>query len=194
MARNRPSGKVRIIGGQWRRRWLPVADVDGLRPTTDRVRETLFNWLGAKCHGARVLDLFAGSGALGFEAMSRGARSLTLIDQDRQVTRTLAEVVSLLEAQRVEVITADARRWLQAQPAKPFDIVFIDPPFRDADAAHLCTLLLEFGWLTPAAVLYVEQPADRPSELPQPLTVIKEKTAGQVRYGLHTVLRETPNE
>lgn len=194
MARKRQTGRVRIIGGQWRRRYLPVADVEGLRPTTDRIRETVFNWLVPYCPRARVLDLFAGSGALGFEAMSRGAQSLTLVEQDHAVTRTLVEVVALLEAKRIEVLNTDAKRWLQTEPASAYDLVFVDPPFRDADVAHLCTLLLERGWLAANALLYLEQPADRPSDLPQELTVIKEKTAGQVRFGLYTVGRETPNE
>lgn len=194
MARNKNSGNVRIIGGKWRRRRLPVAALQGLRPTTDRVRETVFNWLVPHCPGAQVLDLFAGSGALGFEAMSRGAQSLTLIDRDRTVVRTLEEVVALLQAERVEVFAAEARQWLRTQPARPFDIVFVDPPFGDADIAHLCTLLLERGWLAPSALLYVEQPAERTTEWPPLLEVVKEQTAGQVRFGLYTAAREIPNE
>ena len=128
--RSGSAGAVRIIGGEWRGTRLPVADRDGLRPTSDRVRETLFNWLQQKIAGARVMDLFAGSGALGFEAASRGAREAFLVEQDPAVADTLRDTVTRLKAGgRVHIVQADALAWLQAPLHGRFDLVFVDPPF-----------------------------------------------------------------
>ena len=125
-----PPGRLRIVAGEWRGRRLPVLDQPGLRPTPDRVRETLFNWLAPLITGARCLDLFAGSGALGFEAASRGAGRVAMIEKSANLVRVLRENRLLLDARQVEVIQADAGLWLAGQ-AEPFDLVFLDPPFAE---------------------------------------------------------------
>ena len=122
-------GEVRLIGGLWKRSKLPVADRPGLRPTPDRVRETLFNWLGQDLTGWRVLDAFAGSGALGFEAASRGAAEVLLIERDATLVRGLAEVKARLKADAVQVIGADALAWLPRCTPARFELVLLDPPF-----------------------------------------------------------------
>jgi 16S rRNA (guanine(966)-N(2))-methyltransferase RsmD len=121
--------EVRIIGGQWKRSKLPVADAPGLRPTPDRVRETLFNWLGNDLSGWRCLDAFAGSGALGFEAASRGASEVLLLERDRRLARSLVETKERLRADTLRVENADALAWMARCPAASFELVFIDPPF-----------------------------------------------------------------
>ena len=121
--------EVRIIGGQWKRSKLPVADAPGLRPTPDRVRETLFNWLGQDLGGWRCLDAFAGSGALGFEAASRGASEVLLLERERRLARSLIETKERLKAITVRVENADALAWMARCPAASFELVFIDPPF-----------------------------------------------------------------
>lgn len=120
--------KVRIIGGQYRRRLLDVPAVDGLRPTPDRVRETLFNWLGQELDGLRCLDLFAGSGALGFEAASRGARQVALVEKVRNVAETLRRNVQLLGATQIQVLNQDALTYLRSGQ-ELFDVIFVDPPY-----------------------------------------------------------------
>ena len=125
----RTPGVVRIIGGDWRGTRLPVADRDGLRPTADRVRETLFNWLQPMLPGARVLDLFAGTGALGLEALSRGAREAVLVERDPQLAEGLRQLVARLPGgDRAQVVCADALAWLRTAPGG-FDLAFVDPPF-----------------------------------------------------------------
>jgi len=123
------AGEVRIIGGQWKRSKLPVADLPGLRPTPDRVRETLFNWLGQDLSGWRCLDAFAGSGALGFEAASRGADQVVLLERDRRLAAKLGEVKTRLKAEQVRVEAIDALAWMARCPPDAFELVFIDPPF-----------------------------------------------------------------
>jgi 16S rRNA (guanine966-N2)-methyltransferase len=152
------SGKVRIIGGHWRGTRLDVADVAGLRPSSDRVRETLFNWLQADIRGARCLDLFAGSGALGFEAASRGAEQVVMIERDARALANLRALVQRLDAKQIEVVAGDALAWLARQPTCAFDLVFIDPPF----ASGLMQPVLDrLGpWLAPAAQVYLEFAAD----------------------------------
>src|SRR5690242_17568414 len=136
--------EFRIIAGQWRRRKLHFPDVPGIRPSPDRVRETLFNWLRERVEGARCLDLFAGSGALGLEAMSRGAAQVVFVDQDRQAAQAIREHLALLDAAGGEVREAEAQAWLTQTP-QPFDLVFLDPPF-DADMLpSICARLAE-GW------------------------------------------------
>jgi len=131
-ARGGPPGEVRLIGGQWKRSKLPVIDRPGLRPTPDRVRETLFNWLGQDLTGWRVLDAFAGSGALGFEAASRGAAEALLLERDALLLRSLVEVKARLKADAVQVIGADALAWLSRCTPGRFELVLLDPAF-DAD-------------------------------------------------------------
>lgn len=187
MKARRSQGRVRIIGGEQRRLQLPVAEVDGLRPTTDRIRETLFNWLDPHLPGKRVLDAFAGTGALGFEALSRGAKALTAIEQDPRALAMLRENAQHFPAAAIELIGGDARAWLQRPASTQFDIVFLDPPFADADSGELCTLLHRQGWLSADALVYRECSTAEPSDPPPVFQTIKEKTAGQVRYGLYTV-------
>ena len=125
------SSRIRIIGGQWKRRLLPVPDSPGLRPTPDRVRETLFNWLGQDLSGWHCLDLFAGSGALGFEAASRGAARVLMVEQNPAIARGLnASVQQLGAGACIEVIRADAARWLDQRPTMLQDLILLDPPFR----------------------------------------------------------------
>jgi len=151
-------GQVRIIGGRWRNTRLQVPQVHGLRPTGDRVRETLFNWLMPKLPGARVLDLFAGSGALGLEAVSRGAASAQLVERDPALAASLREVVARLDAgAQVQVAAADALHWLDSAAALQADIVFIDPPFADGLWAQVFERLPRH--LAADAWLYVEAPA-----------------------------------
>ena len=152
------SGRIRLIGGTYRRRLLPVIDSPGLRPTPDRVRETLFNWLGLHVAGAEVLDLFSGTGALGLEALSRGARHVHLIEQQPRVAECLRSNIATLDASaQATVHIQDALHWLQQPaPAVPFDLVFLDPPFRKARAAPCCQLLEEGGWLSDGAFIYLE--------------------------------------
>ncbi|MES2100562.1 MAG: 16S rRNA (guanine(966)-N(2))-methyltransferase RsmD [Pseudomonadota bacterium] len=121
--------EVRLIGGQWKRSKLPVADAPGLRPTPDRVRETLFNWLGQDLSGWRCLDAFAGSGALGFEAASRGADQVVLLERDRRLALSLIDSKQRLKAEQLRIETTDALTWMARCPPDSFELVFIDPPF-----------------------------------------------------------------
>jgi 16S rRNA (guanine966-N2)-methyltransferase len=157
-----PAGSVRIVGGRWRGTRLPVAAADGLRPTPDRVRETLFNWLQPALAGARVLDLFAGSGALGLEAVSRGAREAVLVERDPRLAALLGETVARLDGgDAAKIVQADALSWLGTRPvATPFDIAFVDPPF----AAGLWSAVLDAlpAVLAADAWLYLEGPGASP--------------------------------
>jgi 16S rRNA (guanine966-N2)-methyltransferase len=154
----KPPGSVRIIGGRWRGTRLPVVDAPGLRPTSDRARETLFNWLQPVLHGARVLDLFAGSGALGFEALSRGAREALLVERDPRLADLLIDTSRRLRAEaEAHVIRADALAFLRAPLHGRFDILFVDPPF--ADDAWPAVLATLGPWLADGAWLYLESPA-----------------------------------
>ncbi len=128
-----PPREVRIIGGQWKRSKLPVADAPGLRPTPDRVRETLFNWLGQDLSGWRCLDAFAGSGALGFEAASRGASQVLMLERERRLARSLIDTKERLKADTVRVENAEALAWMARCAAASFELAFIDPPF-DSEA------------------------------------------------------------
>ncbi len=172
--------RLRIIGGRWRGRRLGFPDAEGLRPTPDRVRETLFNWLQPVIATARCLDLFAGSGALGLEALSRGAARCTFIERDPVVVAALRENAAMLDAgQSCEVVQADALAWL-AGPASCFDIVFVDPPFRRGLAGPCLNALLDGGWLAPGARVYLECAADEAPGMPSELALVREKRAGQV--------------
>lgn len=176
--------RIRIIGGRWRGRLLPVATVGGLRPTPDRVRETLFNWLQAYIAGAHCLDLFAGSGALGLEALSRGARSVTLVEHDRTAITLLRQSIGTLQASDALLVEADSLEWLRG-PSRPFDIVFLDPPFRQGLLVQCCELLEQGGWLAANALIYLEAESENGlPPLPPGWQVLRSKTAGQVSYHL----------
>jgi 16S rRNA (guanine966-N2)-methyltransferase len=184
MSAGRGQQTLRIIGGQWRSRKIRFPDLPQLRPTPDRVRETLFNWLMPVIAGARCLDLFAGSGALGLEALSRGAGAVEFVDRDKQVIEYLRATFGLLKAEHASVVQADALTYL-AGSAQGFDVVFLDPPF-DAELVPPCSAALEaHGWLNPAAYIYIETAVQTPlSGLPPNWQVLREKTAGQVSYRL----------
>ena len=182
-ASTRAPGVVRIIGGDRRGTRLPVADREGLRPTADRVRETLFNWLQPMLPGARVLDLFAGTGALGLEAVSRGAREAVLVERDPQLAEDLRQLAARLPGgERVQVVCADALAWLRTAPGG-FDLAFVDPPFAgdlwDPALAALDSRMPEEAWL------YVESPVDV-SPMPAPIwRPHREGRTREVRYALY---------
>jgi len=188
MARAGQTQRVRIIGGCWRRRMLSFPAIEDLRPTPDRVRETLFNWLGQDLHGLSCLDLFAGSGALGFEAASRGARRVVMVEQDARVVRALEASRVLLGAPpgdgRIEIVRAEALHFLQgrAQPAGVrHDVVFLDPPFRlDLVPALLPAVA---ACLAPEGRVYVECAAPA-APLPSGWMMLREARAGGVQYRL----------
>lgn len=179
-----PRGSVRVIAGKWRRRRLKVVDAGGLRPTPDRVRETLFSWLESSLQGSRCLDLFAGTGALGFEAASRGATQVVMVEQDPLAVKALRDGCTALEANEIQVVHADAFDWLDAG-GDEFDIVFLDPPFGRFQAAELCLRLERSSRLKPEALIYLETGADDPVPLlPPGWRLLKGQRAGQVRYYL----------
>ncbi|MBA2778173.1 16S rRNA (guanine(966)-N(2))-methyltransferase RsmD [Billgrantia kenyensis] len=174
------SGRLRIIGGEYRRRLLPVLDSPGLRPTPDRVRETLFNWLAAATPGARVLDLFAGTGALGLEALSRGAARALFVERDPKVAGALEDNLHTLgAADRGQVLTGDVLAHLAAGPTgdSAFTLVFLDPPFRQGLATPCCKRL-EQGWLAPEAWIYVETETELEVSVPDRWSLHREVRAG----------------
>lgn len=181
-----PAGKVRIIAGKWRGSRVEVADVDGLRPSADRVRETLFNWLQVYVVGARCLDLFAGSGALGFEAASRGASEVVMIEADPRAVSCLRATCERLQATQVEVVAGDALVWLKGCSDRRFDLVFVDPPFAaDLQQRALNAVL---PCLSESALLYVEHgPNTQPPALPG-FTVWRQ---GKTRDSQFCLLRRT---
>lgn len=182
--RNPNEGQVRIVGGQWRNTRLPVPTLPGLRPSSDRVRETLFNWLMPRLGGARVLDLFAGSGALGLEAVSRGAAHATLVERDPQLVRNLQAAVDKLKAaERVAVVQADALRWLGTAPPVQAGLVFIDPPFADGLWEQALALLPRH--LGSAPWLYLESPAGQAPRLPPDWLLHREGSTREVRFALY---------
>ncbi len=180
------SNQVRIIGGQHRGRQLIFPDLPGLRPTGDRVRETLFNWLQPMLPGARCLDLFAGSGALGLEAASRGAGEVVLLDQSLQVVRQLQKHIVDLKLDQVTAVQVDALGWLQAPPLNlSFDVVFIDPPFSDGLLEPGVQLLASSGLLAENARVYLEMDVlESLPFFPPEWQLLREKKAGQVAYYL----------
>jgi 16S rRNA (guanine966-N2)-methyltransferase len=198
---------LRIIGGSWRGRHLRFPPSPEIRPTPDRVRETLFNWLAARVPGARCLDLFAGSGALGLEALSRGAAHVTLVERDAAAAREIASRLQEWGAHAADVAQTDARGFLERPHAAAFDIVFLDPPFASTLLAEAAARLEHGGWLTDDALIYVEYPADAGARTPaagtEPRAVaspptatsappvpsgwvpLKSKRAGEVGYHLY---------
>src|SRR5262245_928673 len=184
--RRAPRGRneVRIIAGSWRGRRVRFPEVAALRPTPDRVRETLFNWLQPVVAASRCLDLFAGSGALGLEALSRGAAHVTFVDSDTRVAECLRVSLRDLGSSGGDVRCQDAHAFLASAPV-PFDIVFLDPPFRSGALAEICRHLEERGWLAPRALIYLEAPARSGApELPASWSLARSKRAGEVGYHL----------
>jgi len=183
VARGAHARELRIIGGAWRGRKLRFPAGSPIRPTPDRVRETLFNWLGARVAGARALDLFAGSGALGLEALSRGAAAVTFVEQEGRAAHALRELLGAWGARGAQVVRADAVAFLAGSP-RAADLVFLDPPF-DSGLLPTVAPLLEAGWLAPGALIYLEHPARSalPS-LPASWQARRDKRAGEVGYHL----------
>jgi len=197
------AGKIRIIAGKYKGRKLPVLMAEGLRPTTDRVKETVFNWLMPYIGQANCLDCFAGSGSLGFEALSRGASQVTLVELNRAAAKQLIANKDLLEADNLSVVNSDALSFLKegslkegflkenvltpelsASAQQPFDLVFLDPPFRKKLVEQAAQLLNNYG-LAAQALIYVEMEAQSQQVIPENWQLLKEKLAGQVVYRLY---------
>ena len=176
--------QLRIIGGRWRGRRLEVSESEGLRPTPDRVRETLFNWLQPYIAGASCLDLFAGTGALCLEALSRGAADAVMVEKAPSVAQRLRQHVEKLQAVGAEVVVADAVDFLQRSP-RAFDVVFLDPPFKSNLIADCAAMVEALGWIKPGGFVYVEAPGHmKELSLPATWELIRSKKAGQVGYHL----------
>ncbi|HEX5513406.1 MAG TPA: 16S rRNA (guanine(966)-N(2))-methyltransferase RsmD [Gammaproteobacteria bacterium] len=181
--KHRPN-TLRIIGGNWRGRRVSFPDVDGLRPTGDRIRETVFNWLQAYTPGARCLDLFSGSGAMGLEALSRGAESVVFVERNAAAAAATRTALATFGVDNGQVLQADALRFLET-PTGSFDIVFIDPPFGADIISKCCELLEQHHWLKPGALIYMEQDrAKAVPSIPDNWTMHRQAHAGQVAYYL----------
>lgn len=180
----RGTGSVRIIGGDWRGSKLPVEDAPGLRPTGDRARETLFNWLQPVLADARCADLFAGTGALGFEAASRGAREVFLVEKSRALADSLRRSAERLGAGQVKVIESDALAWLDSVPAGSLDLVFVDPPFDSDLAVRALESLAQKRRLAKGASVYLESPASSQAPTTVGFIPIRDKILGDVRLQL----------
>ncbi|MDO6446762.1 16S rRNA (guanine(966)-N(2))-methyltransferase RsmD [Colwellia sp. 1_MG-2023] len=188
--KSKATGNIRIIAGKHRGRKLPVLMSDGLRPTTDRVKETVFNWLMPYIQQSNCLDCFAGAGSLGFEAFSRGAKQVTLIELDKNAAKQLQQNKALLNADNVDVYQTNALTYLADTPKSKFDIVFIDPPFRQGLTEEVIKLL-ENNWLTKQALIYLEMESENNQVLiPNHWSLLKEKSAGQVSYRLYQYCEE----
>lgn len=196
-SRRGAAGSIRIIGGDWRGRRLDVLTEPDLRPTPDRVRETLFNWLAPVIAGARCLDLYAGTGALGLEALSRGAAECWFVEKNTRLAAALEATLvrfagapgSVIDrpAPLGRVLVADAAGWLGRMPLATFDVVFLDPPYATDRLGELCTLLAR-GWLSPVAAVYLETSRNRQlPALPAGWELHREAQAGDVRYALANV-------
>lgn len=186
--------RFRIIGGEWRGRRLTIPAATAVRPTPDRVRETLFNWLQGWVSGARCLDLFSGSGALGIEALSRGAAAVTFVELDQSAFRTIQQHIKLLDAQGAELFNQPAAQFLAHHPVgSGYDLVFLDPPFHQGMIPSLCQQLVAHGWLRQRAHIYLESesPID-PQQLPEGMTLDRCRKAGQVWHALACYHRPTP--
>lgn len=177
-------GAIRIISGKYRGRKLPVLDAEGLRPTTDRVKETVFNWLMPYIQDSVCLDCFAGSGGLGFEALSRGAEKVTFIELNKSAAQQIQNNLRQIGANNADVINKDALSFLNTQ-AQSFDLVFIDPPFRQ-ELINKTLSALEQGWLADDALIYIEMESEQTKlNIPVNWILLKEKKAGQVIYALY---------
>ena len=177
-------GSIRIIAGLHRGRKLPVLMAEGLRPTTDRVKETVFNWLMPFIQDTNCLDCFAGSGGLGFEALSRGASHVSLIELNKAAAQQLTENKALLQANNISVINSDVLNFIRKNSQK-FDVVFLDPPFRK-NFVEQTALLLNENSLADNALIYIEMESeDNNQQLPLNWKLLKEKIAGQVIYRLY---------
>ena len=184
--------RLRIIGGMWRGRRISFADIPGLRPTPDRVRETLFNWLQPFIVGARCVDLFAGSGALGFEAASRGAREVVMVDVNPSAIGRLRQASAMLDAPQIQIIHADTLTWLD-NTSQAFDIMFLDPPFSDNLLPAVLQILSQRALLNTGARIYIELNAEQSvPPLPAGWELLRSQIAGQVRYCLAVLRKYSP--
>jgi RNA methyltransferase, rsmD family len=182
-------GEVRIIAGLWRGRKLPVLTSQGLRPTGDRVKETLFNWLMPYIVDSECLDCFAGSGSLGFEALSRQAAKVTFLELEKAVAQQLSKNIQTLKCtDRAQVVNQNSLQFLNQPQNQPhFDLVFLDPPFNFDLAEQAIALLDKNHWLRPQALIYVETEKDKGLNVPESWALLKEKNSGQVSYRLYQV-------
>lgn len=179
-------GQIRIIAGQWRGRKLPVKDLEGLRPTTDRVKETVFNWLAMEIREANCLDCFSGSGSLAFEALSRYATNALLIEKDKLAAKQLDKNLVALKAGNGKVICTDSIAYLSKPASQQFNVVFVDPPFRKGLLEPCCEQLESNNWLSANALIYIEREKELTHpKLPSSWQMIKDKTAGQVIYQVY---------
>lgn len=176
--------QLRIIAGQWRGRRLPFPDADGLRPTGDRIRETLFNWVTPYLPGCRCLDAFAGSGALGFEALSRGAAQAVMIESNPAVFRQLQATRETLAAAGALLVMASAPQWLATADSLPFNLVFLDPPFASDLLQQTVDVIEQRALLAPGALIYIETAASSTPLLPTRWQTLREKRSGDVSYRL----------
>ena len=179
------SGQIRIIAGDWRGRKLPVAELPGLRPTSDRVRETVFNWLAPYIPGARVLDCFSGTGALSLEALSRGAKEAVMLEMATPAVKMLKSNLTLLKADNGQVHGTNTLQFLSKPCTEPFDVIFLDPPFRQDMLEETCRLLQENGYVHNQSILYIEVEKELdPLPVPEQWQRLKNKQAGQVSFNL----------
>lgn len=179
-------GFIRLIAGKWRGKKLPVKDKEGLRPTTDRTKETLFNWLMHDVRDANCLDCFSGSGSLAFEALSRFAKNAILLERDKQVAQQLRKNLQTLQVDNAQVIETDSINYLQQLASQQFNIVFVDPPFHKELVSPCCAALEKNGYLTENALIYIEMEVQLAGlELPENWQLLKEKNTGQVAYQLY---------
>ena len=194
-ARAGGQGELRIIGGDWRSRKLRFPDAGGVRPSPARTRETLFNWLNFHLAGSDCLDLFAGSGALGLEALSRGAAKATLVDHTPALATALRDNLRLLKSENGEVVCQDVEGYLRSPNRPPFDIIFMDPPFRQGWLARLLPLIANGPWVKPGSWVYVEHESELTGlSVPEGWQLHRQKTAGQVTYNLYRVAPEADQD
>lgn len=183
--KSKSANKLRIIGGKFRSRIVDFVDAEGLRPTPDRVRETVFNWLQPYIGQSRCLDLFSGSGALAFEAASRGAESVLMVEANSKAAKQLKFNIGVLNAENCSVLGQTAQSVLTQSAEQPFDVVFIDPPYKADLWSEIAELLMKHKWLSDNTMIYLECPAKQAlPELPVSWQLLKDKSAGEVRYCL----------
>lgn len=184
-SKDQATGQIRIIGGKWRGRKLPVIEANGLRPTGDRMKETLFNWLMHDIVDAKCLDIFAGTGALGFEAASRHAHSVTMLENAQTVARVIKQNIQKLNADNITLIEQDAFNFLAQKPEIPFDIIFIDPPFHKNHIKNTLNLLASNLFVHKDSLVYIESEIDAQEYINLgDWEIIKFKVSGQVKYHL----------
>jgi len=176
------NGFIRIIGGKWRGRKLPVLDNEGLRPTTDRVKETLFNWLMPIITDSSCLDCFSGSGSLAFEALSRGAKHAILIEKNKLAATQLTKNTQLLQTSNCHIVNANTLNWLKQTASEQFDVVFIDPPFNQQLTSKVIALLEQNNWIKSDTYIYIETEKSglHPNHIPPNWQLYREKITGQV--------------